>query len=46
MNRRTEGFIYLAGFIACIPLANWLIGHVGTVCLAERKAPGRLTAGA
>jgi uncharacterized PurR-regulated membrane protein YhhQ (DUF165 family) len=32
MNRRTEGFIYLAGFIACIPLANWLIGHVGTVC--------------
>jgi len=32
MNRRTEGFIYLAAFIACIPLANWLIGHVGTVC--------------
>jgi uncharacterized PurR-regulated membrane protein YhhQ (DUF165 family) len=32
MNKRTEGFIYLAGFIACIPLANWLIGHVGTVC--------------
>jgi uncharacterized PurR-regulated membrane protein YhhQ (DUF165 family) len=32
MTRRTEGFIYLAGFIACIPLANWLIGHVGTVC--------------
>ena len=21
-----------AAFIACIPLANWLIGHVGTVC--------------
>jgi len=20
-------------FIACIPLANWMIGHVGTVCL-------------
>jgi queuosine precursor transporter len=32
MNKRTEGFIYLAAFIACIPLANWLIGHVGTVC--------------
>jgi uncharacterized PurR-regulated membrane protein YhhQ (DUF165 family) len=29
---RIEGFIYLAAFIACIPLANWLIGHVGTVC--------------
>ncbi len=32
MNKRTEGYIYLAGFIACIPAANWLIGHVGTVC--------------
>jgi queuosine precursor transporter len=32
MNKRTEGFIYLTGFIACIPIANWLIGHVGTVC--------------
>ncbi len=33
MNKtRTEGFIYLAGFIACIPMANWLIGHVGTIC--------------
>jgi uncharacterized PurR-regulated membrane protein YhhQ (DUF165 family) len=33
MNKlRVEGFLYLAGFIACIPLANWMIGHVGTVC--------------
>ncbi len=33
MNKlRIEGFIYLALFIACIPTANWLIGHVGTVC--------------
>jgi uncharacterized PurR-regulated membrane protein YhhQ (DUF165 family) len=29
---RSEGFVYLAGFAACIPAANWLIGHVGTVC--------------
>lgn len=32
MTKRTEGYVYLAAFIACIPLANWLIGHVGTVC--------------
>lgn len=27
-----EGIVYLAGFTACIPAANWLIGHVGTIC--------------
>jgi uncharacterized PurR-regulated membrane protein YhhQ (DUF165 family) len=32
---RTEGFIYLAGFIACIPIANWLIGHAGTTCVPD-----------
>lgn len=32
MKARTEGYIYFAAFIACIPAANWLIGHVGTVC--------------
>ncbi len=30
---RLEGFAYLAGFIACVPAANWLIGNVGTVCI-------------
>jgi uncharacterized PurR-regulated membrane protein YhhQ (DUF165 family) len=30
---RTEGFVFLSGFIACIPAANWLIGHVGTACV-------------
>lgn len=29
---RLEGALYLAGYIACIPAANWLIQHVGTVC--------------
>lgn len=29
---RTEGFLFLAAYIACIPVANWLIQHVGTVC--------------
>jgi hypothetical protein len=23
---------YFLAFIACIPLANWMIGNVGTVC--------------
>lgn len=23
---------FFAAFIACIPIANWMIGHVGTVC--------------
>ena len=32
---RTEGFAYLAAFIACIPIANWMIGHVGTICVAD-----------
>lgn len=29
------GFASLLGFIATIPAANWLIGHVGTVCSAD-----------
>jgi uncharacterized PurR-regulated membrane protein YhhQ (DUF165 family) len=28
-----EGIIYLVLFAACIPLANWLIQHVGTACV-------------
>ncbi len=27
-----EGAAYLAAFIATIPLANWMIGNVGTLC--------------
>lgn len=30
---RLEGLSYFLGFVACIPLANWMIGHVGTVCV-------------
>ena len=29
---RIEGYFYLAAFALCIPAANWLIGHWGTVC--------------
>jgi uncharacterized PurR-regulated membrane protein YhhQ (DUF165 family) len=32
---RTEGFLFLAGFIACIPMANWLIGNVGITCVPD-----------
>jgi queuosine precursor transporter len=34
-RRRREGLLFLLGFAACVPLANWLIGHVGTVCLPQ-----------
>jgi queuosine precursor transporter len=34
-QRRGEGFAFFAGFTACIPTANWLINHVGTVCVPQ-----------
>lgn len=33
--RRAEGFTYLALFALSIPLANWLIGNVGTFCVPD-----------
>lgn len=32
-RQRLEGFLFLAAFGLCIPAANWLIGHAGTVCV-------------
>ena len=33
-RRRTrEGIVFLIGFGACVPAANWLIQHVGTTCV-------------
>jgi uncharacterized PurR-regulated membrane protein YhhQ (DUF165 family) len=32
-QRTREGLIFLALFALTIPAANWLIGHVGTVCV-------------
>jgi uncharacterized PurR-regulated membrane protein YhhQ (DUF165 family) len=48
-RRGIEGYLYLAAYIACIPLANWMIGHVGTVCVPNGPclvpvAPGGLMA--
>nr|MBF0683548.1 VUT family protein [Pseudomonas sp.] len=31
-RRRLEGYALLAGFALCVPLANWMISHVGLVC--------------
>lgn len=32
-RRVREGIAFLIGFGACVPLANWLIQHVGTTCM-------------
>ncbi len=42
---RLEGYLYLCAFALCIPAANWMLGHVGTVCLPNKPclipvAPG------
>ncbi len=33
MRQRIEGFVFLAAYILTIPLANWMIGNLGTVCV-------------
>jgi uncharacterized PurR-regulated membrane protein YhhQ (DUF165 family) len=34
-RKRIEGWVFLALFCLTIPAANWMIGHVGTACLAD-----------
>ncbi|KQU75454.1 beta-carotene 15,15'-monooxygenase [Aminobacter sp. DSM 101952] len=34
MNR-ASGWVSLAAFIGCVPAANWLIAHFGTVCVPD-----------
>ena len=34
-QRRREGVVFLILFALTIPAANWLIGHVGTACIAQ-----------
>jgi uncharacterized PurR-regulated membrane protein YhhQ (DUF165 family) len=34
-QRMREGVIFLVLFALTIPAANWLIGHIGTVCIAD-----------
>ena len=31
-TRKAEGLAYFLAFMACIPAANWMIGHLGTTC--------------
>jgi uncharacterized PurR-regulated membrane protein YhhQ (DUF165 family) len=33
VRRRREGIVFLVLFALTIPAANWLIGHVGTLCV-------------
>ena len=36
MNRlKIEGYAYLLAFTACIPMANWMIGNLGLVCVPQ-----------
>jgi queuosine precursor transporter len=35
MDKKLQGYVCFAFYIACIPLANWLIGHVGTFCVPD-----------
>lgn len=32
-RRKVEGFLFLGAFAASIPIANWMIGNVGTFCV-------------
>jgi uncharacterized PurR-regulated membrane protein YhhQ (DUF165 family) len=32
-QRRAEGWLFFAIYVACIPAANWLIQHAGTKCV-------------
>ncbi len=39
LRKNVEGAIFLVLFCLTIPAANWMIGNVGTVCVAERALP-------
>ncbi len=35
MSTRAVGWAALAAFLLCVPLANWLVQHAGTVCVPD-----------
>ena len=39
-RKNVEGGIFLVLFCLTIPAANWMIGHVGTVCVPNGPVPG------
>ena len=40
-RQKLAALAYLLSFMACIPLANWMIGNVGTVCPPPHGGPSR-----
>ena len=34
-QRKHEGIVFLLGFIACVPAANYIVQHIGVFCVAE-----------
>lgn len=32
-TRKAEGLVCFLAYVACIPLANWMVGHAGTICV-------------
>ncbi|MDE2385714.1 MAG: VUT family protein [Alphaproteobacteria bacterium] len=32
---KIQGLVFLALYVACVPLANWMVGHVGTFCVPD-----------
>jgi queuosine precursor transporter len=39
IRQKAAALIYLLAFMACIPIANWMIGHVGTTDCAPPHGP-------
>lgn len=35
LQKKSEALAYFLAFIGCIPIANWMIGNVGTVCVPQ-----------
>ena len=35
VRQRVEGFAFLTAYILTIPIANWMIGNVGTTCVPQ-----------
>jgi queuosine precursor transporter len=34
-SEKIQGYSFFAAFLLCIPVANWMVGNVGTTCLVD-----------
>lgn len=34
-SEKIQGYTFYVAFLSCIPLANWMVGNVGTTCIAD-----------